>query len=289
MSNTGSFVDFSAADRYQMGTLHDAPGENTVWNLGDPVKLFQLRPISSPLTPTAKYTAIRIPCQKCSGRAEGGDLFVQFRDDQGYSGEVPGRFQNKAYVHLRYATKEVSGFKTITGKSTELLKVLSPQGPSYINEAFGLSIKLCQIAGGFADISISTTKNATVKACPNFNKTTMQLDIPPLPAWANRCSWVPMGKKMIKGYDWTRSFETFYDAQLECARDKRCVGIYQSKPGALFEWRDGGYKENTWITYDLQNGDAKNKFALQEGAQSWACHGFLPNGKMMTSSDGSTD
>merc|ERR1712025_116360 len=99
MSNTGSFVDFSAAERYQMFTLHEAPGEITVWNFGDAGKVFQLRPISGPLTPTSKYNAIRIPCPKCNNN-QGGDLFVQFRDDQGYSAEVPRKFQNKAYVHL---------------------------------------------------------------------------------------------------------------------------------------------------------------------------------------------
>merc|ERR1712150_373415 len=91
------------------------------------------------------------------------------------------------------------------------------------------------------------------------------------PAWANRCTFIPMKGKVIHGFNFNWRYETFYEAELKCHKEKsgnkKCTGIYQKAPGELFEVRMGK------IWYD----DKHNP----EG-QSWACLGYLPNRKMVT-------
>ena len=281
MATGATFADLNAFHRYQIGTLHEAPGEITVWTRNASqakakAKHIQLRPLSSPLTPTANYTAIRIPYPEyvspSTNKAlypDGGDIFVQFRDfDTGYTADISETLKDKVYVHHRYANSDYTNeYRTYTGHGALLFKILSPGGSSYTNEKLGLSIFFCGINGaGLADISIAGTESEAEKGCPHFNQTTTK------PAWANRCDFVPMGQNMIDGYRGRWIYETFYLAELKCHQEPKCMGIYQSKPGAPFEVRDGG----VFNTYRKSN---------IEGSQSWACFGFLPNGKMITAKD----
>ena len=264
MSSSGSFTDFILPNRWDMGLVKEVPGEVVHWTRGTQGKsVFTLRSTSSAYS-TDHYLAVRSICPDCKqgmptpGADPGGDLFVTFRDDKGYSSyRLEEKFQNNVYVHLRR-----NPVNSIIGLGTEVLGNLS-WGESYNNTAIGFAVTFCQIsAEGVATVSLGDDVDETFRACPNYSEengiTTGRPELP------DRCKFTDMGPKRISGFKYEWQYDTYEDAQYKCATEPTCTGIYQSKAGAKFEARTG----KSW------------GFELT-GSTSWACYGFTSNGKMV--------
>merc|ERR1712217_931653 len=132
-----------------MGVLREAPGELLQWTPETPI--VALQSISLPLgVAEADYVAIRIPCAQCVAKQAGwqdnvgGDLFVQYRGADGYSGlEVEPRFQNKVYVHLsRKSSRWSNQYGGKTGKGTELWAMLG-LGEMWNDTDLGVAVFIC--------------------------------------------------------------------------------------------------------------------------------------------------
>ena len=263
-SSSGYFTDFIGANRYQMGTLREAPGEMVVWNFGSKAKSFTLRSISTPLS-SDSYVAIRIPCPDCKptftkSQPGGGDLFVQFRGTKGYSGyQLPEQYQEKVYVHFRFGNQGFNEYGTQTGHGTELLTSLKP-GLPVNNPNLGLSIKFCLQEGEVVEVSVGPDADSAAQACSNYGVTTAR------PDWAHRCKFV--AKEQVRIFEgktmWNWKYKTFLEADYKCNKEKDiCTGIFQKGPGELFEVRGS----DTYGSYS------------KEGATSWACYGFVKGEK----------
>jgi hypothetical protein len=123
------FSSFNAAARYQMGFLNIRSGEVAEIK-GSAKKTFGLQTLSLPPgVPGADYIAIKMSCPKCipkvpaHARKVGGNIWIQFRGDEGYSNMVGGidsKFKNRVFVHLarKYTDRRY-------GQGTEMWKVLA--------------------------------------------------------------------------------------------------------------------------------------------------------------------
>ena len=262
-------MDFIAPDRYQMGTLYEAPGEMVVWNFGSNATVFTLRSISTPLS-SDSYVAIRIPCPDCKPTYsksaildDGGDLFVYFRGTKGYSSyDLTDEYQDLVYLHLRFPNSRLRNeYLTFTGHGTELLTALRPGYPVN-NQELGLSIRFCQLEGELATVSVGPDADSAARACPNYGITTAR------PDWAYRCKFVLQEQvRVLTGtarLSW--KYENFDEADYKCNKEKSCTGIFQEGPGKPFEVRASPY----YTTFE------------REGAKTWACFGFGKNFNMLT-------
>merc|ERR1712217_74439 len=135
-----------------------------------------LQSISLPLGHTAaNASAIRIPCSTCvpqtpgKGDNVGGDLFVQFRDDQGYSGlNLETKYQKKVYVHLlRKLSKYNNQYGAKNGKGSELWAMLNP-GETWSRADLGVAIHVCEIRGDVVGVSVADTELTAAQQCSNF-------------------------------------------------------------------------------------------------------------------------
>jgi len=277
MASNNHLTDYMAANRYQMGTLKLAPGEMTEYVAGkDKAKHFKLRAISTEYNAKGAFTALRIPCPRpfCpkakinnDGPSDynGGDFIVSFRDDKGYSASLSEPVQNRVFVHHKYGNSNVeTTYRTYYGFGTVKYARLSPGGKTFTHAKLGVAIQFCGMDGDLADISVAPTEAEAKKGCPGYGKaTTMPKNV------ATRCTnFEPMAGKMIDGINYNWRYETFQLAKIKCHKEEKCTGIYQSKPGALFEVRMGK-------TY--------NSHSRYKDGKSWACFGYLPNGKIIAS------
>ena len=97
---------FLAPDRYQIGMLPESSVISFSASVNMPVKLRSIS-VYSLTTPPADAVAIKIACGACvpqvsrHARRTGGNLWVQFRGNEGFSSRViSSNYQNKVYVHL---------------------------------------------------------------------------------------------------------------------------------------------------------------------------------------------
>jgi len=266
VSNSYLITDFTAAHRYQMGVLREAPGEIIKWTRGTPA--MALQSISLPLgQPGADYVSVRIPCSACvpkqPGRQDnvGGDLFVQFRGDEGYSGlKLARSSQNKVYVHLaRQLSRWNNQYGAKNGKGTELWAVLG-SGEAWSDATLGLAVRVCEIYGDWAKISVAEDEAAARQSCPTPQSTTTTT-----PYVIHRCGFTEMPAKRIGGFVWDWVYDTMEEAKFVCDQESSCTGIYQARPGSKFEVRTGS--SWGWAHTD---------------AMSWACLGHRSNGAMET-------
>jgi len=259
VSDAYIFTDFIAAHRYQMGVLREAPGEVIEWTREVPP--VALQSISLPLgQPGADYVAMRIPCSACvpkqPGKEEnvGGNLFVQFRDDEGYSGiNLEDRYQNKVYIHL---ARKTFGHSRV-GRGTELWAMLSA-GEVWSDSALGLAIYVCEVQSDWANVSVAEDEETARQRCPTLQSTTTT------PYVIHRCGFTDMPSMRIGGFVWNWVYDLFEEAKVFCDQEISCTGIYQAQPGGKFEVRTG----STW-------GWAASN------AMSWACRGYEANGNMI--------
>ena len=268
MGYSYTFTDYLASTRYEIGTAKEVPGEVLVWERGTK-KVVTLRSISSPFD--AKfYNSIRIPCPDCktivrnpSVYRDGGNLFVAFRGDQGYSSyKLDEEWQNTVWVHLnrKVDTKYFNEWGTHSGKGSEVWGFLQ-WGASYNNTELGLAVTFCQINDGLATVSLGTDIGETTLACPNYSKENGITT--PRPEAPDRCRFVEIGaKKMVDGYISRKKYETLDDAKYYCNVEDKCTAIYQNADGK-FELRSG------------------TRFYSNKG-KSWACHGYSASGKVFT-------
>merc|ERR1712048_783711 len=183
----------------------------------------------------------------------GGDLFVQFRGDEGYSGlNLEDRYQNKVYIHL--ARKM---FSQSIGRGTELWATLSA-GEIWSDAALGLAIYVCEIHGDWANVSVAEDDVTARQRCPTQQSTTTT------PYVIHRCGFTEMPSMRIGGFVWNWVYDILEEAMVVCDQEISCTGIYQAQPSGKFEVRTG----SRW-------GWASSN------AMSWACRGYEANGDMI--------
>jgi len=159
MGNSFQFSSYNAASRYQGGFLHKVAGEalefQPDFNAGNS-GTFTLQSLSKPLgEPGSDGVAVFWKCPKCvpkvssHSRNVGGNLWLQFRGDEGYSASKLGStFQNKVYVHLARKYNNI-----VYGKGTEMWQKMG-KGDSYRPPNSEATVTVDNIVGDLATVTI---------------------------------------------------------------------------------------------------------------------------------------
>jgi len=169
MGASYTFSSFNAASRYQGGFLRKVAGEAVEFqpdfNTGNS-GTFKLQSLSKPLGEQGSdAVAVFWSCPKCVPKVSshssnvGGNLWLQFRGDEGYSAvTLDSKFQNKVYVHL--ARKYTSKYY---GKDTEMWQVMG-KGDSYRPPNSETTVTVEDIVGDLATVTIKAGKAPTTEA-----------------------------------------------------------------------------------------------------------------------------
>ena len=152
----GAPVSYIPSARHQLGFLSDIAGEFIEWTAdrSSPVLLSSLSMEGG--EQVADALAIKVSCDECvpqtSGYSNvGGSLWIYFRGEESSwaAEEVYDKFKQKVFVHLaRWYTSQYYG------GGSELWATLS-EGDTYDMPYTGFSVKLCEIVGETARVSVT--------------------------------------------------------------------------------------------------------------------------------------
>jgi len=159
------FSSFIASARYQSDFLEDEIGQVVTWE-GQSGAQWKLQSLSLPLGQEgASAVAIKFECATCVPRVSahkhvtGGNLWVQFRGDEGYSAlHLHDQYENKVYVHLarKYSNKRY-------GKGSEMWAKLDV-GEHY-ETPDNRFVHVCSIEGDLAKVAVGTSLAEAQEQC----------------------------------------------------------------------------------------------------------------------------
>jgi hypothetical protein len=277
---------FTASARHQMGVLHDTPGEAAEW---DPSKgKVRLQSLSLPLPSpeSGAYVGVRFNCPNCVSKVrnkpQGGNVWVQFRGDEGYSKyRLSEEWQNKVYVHLHraYTSK-------YWGRGSELWARLGAREGWSAPEA-DYAVHVCSIDGDVATVAFGSTEAEAASSCSTDSGTpaTTQAPAPATeaPTTAAPTTAAPTTAAPTTAAPTTAAPTTTTTSAAPGGGDgsgSACTDIYDAD--VCFSYKEGGFCEsNVAISHEYcrvtcntcSDGACVNKFE-DETCQTYAEAGY---------------